>query len=87
MRERYYQILKTFFSENVVRCRGQLGISQEEMAHRLVMSVRTYSDIELGKSCCGALTLSLFLIYICVDSKLFLAELQNAFENNDKKIA
>lgn len=49
-----------------------MDITQEEMADRLVMASRTYVDLDHGKTGCSALTLVLFLIYICADPLIFL---------------
>lgn len=83
MRKQYESILKTVFHEELFRRRCELGFSQEEMAHRLAMASRTYVELDHGKSCCGGLTLSLFLIYICEDPLTFLQELRYAYENSD----
>lgn len=87
MRKHYTKVLKTFFHENLFHRRAALGISQEEMAHRLAMASRTYVDLDHGKTCCSGLTLALFLIYVCADPMKFLEELRYAFENNDSKAA
>lgn len=87
MRKHYTNIMKAFFCEKIFRRRVNLDISQEEMAHRLLMACRTYVDLEHGKTCCSALTLALFLIYLCADPLAFLEELQNVFENSDKSAA
>ena len=87
MRKRYTQILKTFFHQKLFRTRVDLGISQEEMAHRLSMASRTYVDLDHGKTCCSGLTLALFLIYVCCDPLKFLEELRDALEANDNKAA
>ena len=50
------------------------------MAAQLEVSTRAYINLEHGDSCCGALTLALFLVYICDDATVFLADLRNAFE-------
>lgn len=84
MRRHYEKILKVFFHERLFRRRGDLGITQEEMADKLAMANRTYVDLDHGRSCCSALTLALFLIYICDDPLLFLEELRNAFEEDDQ---
>ena len=80
MRKHYTQILKAFFHEKVFYRRAALGITQEEMARQLAMAGRAYVDLDHGKTCCSALTLALFLIYLCEDPLAFLAELQIAFE-------
>lgn len=46
MRNRYRQILKTFFRDKVLRTRDDLGMSQEDMAHILAMAPRTFIDLE-----------------------------------------
>ena len=45
------------------------------------MDDRSYIDLEHGKSCCSAVTLALFLIYVCDDIISFLADLRIAFES------
>ena len=87
MRKQYTQILKKFFNQKLLHRRVELGITQEEMAHRLAMAGRTYVDLDHGKSNCSALTLALFLIYICADPLAFLEELRHTFEDNDSKAA
>ncbi len=80
MRKYYTAILKKLLHTHLLRNRDALGISQEEMAHRLMMASRTYVDLDHGKSCCNALTLALYLIYICPDPAAFLRELRSALE-------
>lgn len=87
MRSHYTSIFKAFFHEKLFRRRVELDITQEEMADRLVMAGRTYVDLDHGKTGCSALTLALFLIYICADPLAFLEELRNAFENGSDKAA
>ena len=67
MRKNYTKVLKSYFHQKLFRSRVDLGITQEEMAHRLLMASRTYIDLDHGKTCCSALTLALFLIYIYDD--------------------
>ncbi len=84
MREYYTIILKKQFHTHLVHTRDALGITQEEMAHRLAMTNRTYVDLDHGKNCCSAITLALFLIYVCPDPHLFLAELRIAWEKGQE---
>lgn len=77
MRSHYKQVLKVYFHDKVFRARVELDISQEEMAHRLGLSCRSYVDLDHGESCCSAVTL---VVYICNDPGLFLEELRYAFE-------
>lgn len=87
MRKHYLKILKSFFHNKLFYTREALGFTQEEMAHRLVMAARTYVDLDHGKTSCSALTLALFLIYVCADPVAFLEELRDAFEAYDNKAA
>ena len=80
MRKQYTKILKDFFYEEITRARYNMGITQEEMAGRLSMASRTYVNLDHGKNGCSALTLALYLIYICEDPAVFLQKLRNAFE-------
>ena len=87
MRKHYSTILKTFFYQNLIQTRLALGITREKMAETLVMDVRSFFNLDHGKNCCSALTLSLFLIYYCSDVESFLQELKEAFENETDEIA
>lgn len=80
MRKQYIRILKFFFCRKVRTSRAELSISQGEMAGRLMMAARTYIDLEQTKNCCSALTLALYLIYVCNDPIAFLNELRQALE-------
>ena len=80
MREQYKQVLKVYFHNKVFMARVELDISQEEMAHRLALSCRSYVDLDHGVACCSAVTLAMFLIYVCNDPHTFLEELRYDFE-------
>ena len=64
-----------------------IGIILDEITDRLAMANRTYLGLDYGKTGCCALTLALFLIYICTDLLAFLEEVQNTFKNSDYKTA
>lgn len=87
MRKHYTNVFRTFFHQKLFRSRVDLNITQEEMAARLLMASRTYIDLDHGKTGCSALTLVLFLIYICNDPLGFLEELRDAFESEDSEAA
>lgn len=87
MRKHYTRVLKTIFHRELFQRRVELDITQEEMAQRLSMASRTYVDLDHGKTCCSALTLALFLIYICTDPLEFLDKLRHAFENETSQAA
>ena len=81
MRKQYTQTLKTFFHSKLLHSRvDDLAITQEEMASRLSMSCRSYADLDHGETSCSAVTLALYLVYICNDPEEFLKELHHAFE-------
>ena len=87
MRNDYKNIFKTFFHENLYLRRSALGLTHDQMAQILAMAERSYIDLDHGKTGCSALTLALFLIYICEDPLVFLADLRLAFENAKKQAA
>lgn len=47
-----------------IRERERMGLTQREMAERLMMSESSYSDIETGRAMCGTLTAVLLLAAI-----------------------
>ena len=87
MRKHYQKVLKSFFHQRLTAIRYSLGISQEQMSERLAMAERTYIDLDHGKTCCSAVTLALFLIYVCSDPAAFLEELRHAFETDESQAA
>ena len=81
MRDDYKQIPKEFFHHRLFKTRVELlDITQEEMAQRLALSSRSYVDPDHGMTSCSAVTLALFLVYVCNDPVEFLVELRYAFE-------
>ena len=80
MKRIYRQILKETLHEEIVKTRVELGWTQEQMAERMEMDVRSYSDLDHGKCSCGVLTLILFLIYCCTDSKALLVKIRSRFD-------
>ena len=79
MRKTYQSILKTYFNHVLVRRRNELRMTQAQMAEQLYMDDRSYIDLDHGKSCCSALTLALFLVYVCEDVLIFTEGLRHAF--------
>ena len=50
----YKEILRRFFSEYVSALRKRRGLTQEQMAEKLRITGRAYSDLERGiYSCCS----------------------------------
>lgn len=87
MRKTYHTILKAQFHAQLIRARVRLDLTQAEMAERLYMDDRSYSDLDTGKSCCSAVTLALFLVYICEDIESFVEDLRHAFEAGTESAA
>lgn len=87
MRRTYHTILKERFHRRLWYERMRLEWTQAEMSERLHMDERSYSDLDTGKSCCSAVTLALFLVYVCEDVGCFLEELRNAFEAGTENAA
>ena len=61
MRREISNILAKELRLLAIETRARLGLTQKEMGERLLMSESSYSDIETGKSACGALTEALLL--------------------------
>ena len=80
MRRIYRSVLKHHFQVHLVQIRTAHGLTQSEMAEKLSMDDRSYIDLDHGKTCCSAVTLALFLVYICDDVQVFLEELRHAFK-------
>lgn len=81
MRKLFHTILKKQFHEALVYSREKEGVTQLEMAQILSMDERSYIDLDHGKICCSAITLALFLIYVCEDVGSFLGKLRSAIES------
>ena len=84
MRDIYYILIRKHFSRAISELREQQELTQAEMAERLCMDERSYVNLDHGKSCCGVVTLVLFLINECPNVEVFLRELRDIFdEAND----
>lgn len=76
--------LKKKFRNELIAKRAELELSQEEMAEKLNISLRSYSNLEHGISFCSALSLINFVNNCNVDKeKLFsmFAEIMSDVEN------
>ena len=69
MRNEMEVILKETFRELALKTRYEWGLTQNKMSRALVMSERSYEDIERGHSGCGVLTIVLLLMQI--DNPIF----------------
>ena len=87
MRKLYFTVLKKHFCSCLLHSRASLGLTQSKMGERLAMDERSYIDLEHGKSCCSAVTLAMYLVYLCSDVERFLEELRHAFEAEVNRVA
>ncbi len=77
-------ILKNYFKNEFANRRAELGLSQEEMAENLDVSLRSYSNLEHGKYCCS---LSTFINYVnnCgADKDKLFSEAAEILKNSEK---
>ena len=79
MRNEMEAVLKEAFRELALKTRYERGLTQNKMSRALVMSERSYEDIERGKTGCGALTVVLLLMEID-NPILFLNDLRKKLE-------
>ena len=78
MREKYEKILGAELHYLAIETRDRLGVTQREMSDLLQMCESSYSDIETGKYCCGALTETL-LLFMQDDPQDFLEHINDVF--------
>ncbi len=67
---KYQAELKVYLRDILLTYRQTLGLTQEQMASRLRMTPRSYSDLERGKTGFSAVSL-IFLLYNFPADKMF----------------
>ena len=67
-----------------IRERERMGLTQRQMAERLMMSESSYSDIETGKAMCGTLT-SVLLLAALEAPQLYLERLTTLLSESYEK--
>ncbi len=80
MRKQIQNVIKQYIREEMLKTRSELKITQEEMAQRLKISTRAYTDIEGGKYCCSLFTLLTYLFELCTDPRKFLNGLRDILD-------
>lgn len=85
MRKQLREILKAYFYTQLIATRSEKRLTQSQMAERLAMEDRSYIDLDQGKTCCSAITLARFLIFVCESLMQFLEGLRRAFEEAEKR--
>ena len=87
MRKRQREILKTYFHSQLIAARSARRLTQSQMAEELAMDDRSYIDLEHGKTCCSAITLARFLIFVCESPMQFLEGLRCSIEEAEDRVA
>lgn len=83
MKKLFLKEIKAYLRTSILRTRAALGITQEEMAHRLLLSTRAYAKLEAGGACCSLTTALIFLSRCCPDRKSFLDGLLDLLDSFD----
>ena len=71
MKIKFCNELKAYTRSELLRTRAALGISQEEMARKLMLSSRAYAALESGRSCCSFPTFVLLMLNCYPDRNVF----------------
>lgn len=74
--KKMHSIYKEVITEHIKATRKELGLTQAEMSAKLQIDLRTYCNIESGRSLCGTMTLLIYLLYICPDVNGLLDEIR-----------
>lgn len=74
--------LKTSFRKELKAKRAELNLSQEQMAERLDISLRSYSNLEHGICFCSALSLINFINNCNVDKDKLFSEFEEIINNS-----
>lgn len=77
--------LKNGFKNELIAKRTELDLSQEKMAERLDISLRSYSDLEHGISFCSALSLINFVNNCNVDKDMLFAMFDKIIKDAENK--
>lgn len=76
--------LKISLKNELKAKRAELELSQEKMAERLDISLRSYSDLEHGNSFCSAVSLINYVNNCNVDKDKLFAEFGKIIKNTEK---
>ena len=87
MRNLYNEELKMICHKHIIISKTENNLTQAQMAEYLVMDIRSYADIDSGKSSCGLLTFVLYLIYLCPDIDKLMDEIRDSFEKLKTDVA
>ena len=85
MKTIYHRALKTFLATHMRKTRKKLKMTQAQMAEKLELDLRSYSNVDNGKSLCSTITFILYLLYVCEDAPKLLAEMKETIEEAEKE--
>ena len=85
MKGNYYQALKTFLADHMRETRKELKLTQAQMAEKLELDIRSYSNVENAKSLCSTITLLHYLLHVCTDVPALLDELKSLMDSMKKE--
>lgn len=80
MRKQIQDVIKQYIREELLKTRSELRITQEEMAKRLQISTRAYTEIEGGKYGCSTITIFHYMFEVCPDSQKFLEGMRDILD-------
>ena len=80
MRKQLPKAMKQYIRQEMLKVRETLHMSQEEMARKLQITTREYTNIEGGKYGCDITVLLLFLVQYCTDLPSFLEGMRSEME-------
>lgn len=76
----YYSMLRAVMAEHMRKDRKDLGMTQSQMAEKLELDLRSYSNVENDKSLCSTVTMMLYLLYICPDANELMKEIRGEMD-------
>lgn len=82
MKEECYEELKDFLAKRMRKERKELGMTQAKMAEALDLDLRSYNNVENGRSLCSTVTFLLYLLNVCPDSDGLLEEIKKLMDDN-----
>lgn len=68
--------LRSYMSSRLAQARKNAGLSQAAFSTKLMMDIRSYAEIEHGKSFCSTLTFILYLVFVCKDVDGLISDLR-----------
>lgn len=63
-------------SKRLRSARKKANLTQSKFSELLMMDTRSYISLEQGTHCCCALTLILYLVFVCNDVDGFISEMR-----------